>query len=341
MANKLGTLLTDVADFPAEAANRLAEFWITTAEEFASAAYQGGGRASLANSLDLPLSTVDNLISAVEAVLPEGVAFDEENVPVALGALLIEDVASPDDEPLPFADDLPTEIDLHSQMPAVRHQGSRGTCVAHASAAVREFLLGDQSSSADLSEQFLYWACKQRDGYAGSGTWIHTAMAILQELGVCPEAIWPYNGTIIANNEGQGPAPDNAASEAIPYRVPTVTKLNATWVDELRQVLAAGSPVAFSVRVFESCQRPYTYRVGDLRLPLLGERNLGGHAMCMVGYVDDEGTPGGGYFIVRNSWGTAFGYDGEVAPGYCRLPYEYLRKYGVEAFTFDSKVFSG
>ena len=122
---------------------------------------------------------------------------------------------------------------------------------------------------------------------------------------------------------------------AAPNRIVSFTQLNATWVDSLRTALAAGSPVAFSVSVFQSCQRPYSFRGGDLRLPLPNEQSLGGHAMCMVGYVDDAEVPGGGYFIVRNSWGEAFGHDGEVAPGYCRLPYEYLRQYGMEAYSAE------
>lgn len=332
MASKPGSPLTEVADFPAQVADRLAALWITTAEEFATAAAQGGGRDALASYLGLPLSAVDDLINAVDAVVPGGVAFADDSVPVMLGALPVDNVASPDEEPASFAA-LPPETDLRARMPAVRHQGARGTCVAHATSAAREFLLGEQSRGADLSEQFIYWACKQRDGQAGPGTWIETAMAVLKELGTCPEAIWPYRGDTIPGNESHGPAPDNAAREATPFRVATVTKLNATWVDSLREVLAAGSPVVFSVKMFESCQRPHTHRVGDLRLPLPGEKDLGGHAMCMVGYVDDERTPGGGYFIVRNSWGEGFGQDGQVAPGYCRIPYEYLRQHGLEAFT--------
>lgn len=334
MANKAGTLLQDVANFPADAAERLAALWITTAEEFASAAYQNGGRASLASYLALGGTQVDGLISAVEALLPDGVAFDEENIPLILGALPVDEVVSYEDEPVAFAD-LPSEVDLHEKLSAVRNQGERSTCVAHASAAVREFLLGEASSAGNLSEQYLYWACKARDGYAGPGTWIKTAMNVLQELGVCPEPIWPYNTLIIAENEGQGPPPANANDEAAPNRILHFTELNATWVDSLRETLAKGLPIAFSVHVFASCQRPYTFRGGDLRLPLPQERNLGGHAMCMVGYVDDEEVPGGGYFIVRNSWGEAFGYDGEVAPGYCRLPYDYLRQYGIEAYAAE------
>ena len=332
MADKPGTPLVDVADFPARAAARLGELWLTTAEELASAGSQPGGRESLASFLGLALSEVDALLAAVEAVVPGGVAFAEEAVPVAFGALPVANVARPEDEPVSFGQ-LPPEIDLRDRMPPVRNQGGRGTCVAHATGAVREFLLGDQSRGADLSEQFIYWACKQRDGHAGPGTWIETGMAVLRDLGACPEAIWPYNPDVVPGNESQGPAPAGVEPAAAPFRVVQVTRLNATWVDSLREVLAGGSPVAFSVRVFESCQRPHTHRVGDLRLPLPGEPDLGGHAMCMAGYVDDPETPGGGYFIVRNSWGDAFGQEGQVAPGYCRLPYEYVRQHGLEAYT--------
>ena len=157
-------------------------------------------------------------------------------------------------------------------------------------------------------------------------------MGVLKDLGVCPEAVWKYNRNVIPGNVGQGPAPAKAKGEARAYRVASFTALNARWIDSFRDALAQGSPVAFSVDVFQSMQRPNAYRVGDVRLPLPMEGSLGGHAMCMVGYLDDLDVPGGGYFIVRNSWGEAFGYDGEVAPGYCRLPYEYLRQYGFEAY---------
>src|SRR5215471_21125699 len=144
MADKPGTLLTAIADFPAPVASRLGELWLTTAEEFASASSQPGGSSSLATFLRLPSSEIERLINVVSAVVPGGVSFAEDAVPVSFGALSVENVASPDDEPRSFAP-LPSRIDLHEQMPAVRSQGGRGTCVAHATSAVREFLLGEQS----------------------------------------------------------------------------------------------------------------------------------------------------------------------------------------------------
>lgn len=334
MATKLGTHLSEITNFSAKAVEQLAALWITTAEEFTSAARQSNGRAALARYLQLASQDVDLLISATEAVLPEGVSFEDESIPLTFGALLVDDVASADDEPLSFAS-LPSEADLRAKLPPVRHQGNRDTCVAHAAASAREFLLGEESIHGDLSEQFIYWACKDRDGYPKGGTWIRTAMDVLQDLGACPESIWRYNPVRIAGNEGQGPPPDNATAEAKANRIVSFRGLNARWVDELRETLAAGLPIAFSVPVFESCILPQTYRSGDVRLPLPDEKSPGGHAMCMVGYVDDKDVPGGGYFIARNSWGEAFGHDGEVAPGYCRIPYQYLRLYGNEAYAAE------
>jgi len=54
----------------------------------------------------------------------------------------------------------------------------------------------------------------------------------------------------------------------------------------------------------------------------------GGHAMLIVGYEDDASIPGGGAFIVRNSWGGEWG-DG----GYGRLPYAYVELFATSAAT--------
>ncbi len=332
MAEKQGTPLSGVTGIPSAVADRLAELWLTTAEELVSAARQPDGEASLVTYLVLPAREVEAVVNAAVEVLSPDVSFeDEELFDLSLGALPIEDVASPDDEPVSFAD-LPETVDLRAHLPAVRSQGSRGTCVAHAAVAVREFLTG--ATSTNLSEQFLYWACKERDGHPSSlGTWIRVAMTVLQDTGVCQEAAWPYNNSVIANNEGQGPPPANAQAQAAPFKVISTRQLQARWLQGLKEALADGQPVAFSVSIFQSWQNPWTFRNGDIRLPLPDERNLGGHAMVMVGYADDVDVPGGGYFIVRNSWGEAFGQQGKVAPGYCRLPYAFIQQHGWEAFT--------
>jgi C1A family cysteine protease len=55
-------------------------------------------------------------------------------------------------------------------------------------------------------------------------------------------------------------------------------------------------------------------------MPQPGEQRLGGHALFCCGYRDDTQYEGGGYLIVKNSWGTGFGDE-----GYVYIPYAYVR----------------
>lgn len=99
---------------------------------------------------------------------------------------------------------------------AVKNQGMRGTCVAHAGAACLEAELikkGKAKSSLDLSEQYLYWACKSIDGAANDeGTFIEYAAEVLlngvakEKLagGICTEKEWLYNPLPKTGNESQG-----------------------------------------------------------------------------------------------------------------------------------------
>jgi len=234
-----------------------------------------------------------------------------------------------------FEAKLPNAVRLIDQMPPVRDQGQRGTCVAFESVALREFLLG---SRTDLSEQFLYWACKELDGHPGPGTYIHTAMTAFAQYGVCDERNWPYN-PCQTSDEGQGPPPAGAREDALRFRLDSARTVEPNLVVHYRQVLAGGSghrgmPVTFGTLVFNSWyMSSETHRTGKITLPLPGENPAGGHAWCVVGYVDDEDVPGGGYFIVRNSWGTGWAANSPEAAGHALMPYRYVENFAFEAFT--------
>ncbi len=55
--------------------------------------------------------------------------------------------------------------------------------------------------------------------------------------------------------------------------------------------------------------------------------------MSMVGYQDNSSVPGGGYFIVRNSWSEAWAARSPEAAGHAMMPYAYVEQYVVEAFS--------
>ncbi len=332
MATKKGVLLSSIKQFPADKAQVLAGFWITTAEELVSAAIREEGPSGLAQILNISVDQVAELVDLAQSVLPPDVHFAAGDVqPFGLGAM---DEPGEDEEGnramLSFAP-LPPKVDLTSKMSPIRNQGQRGTCVSFACTAVREYLTVTNGEQRDLSEQYLYWSCKQHDLLPGPGTFIGVAMERLLVEGQCTEDIWPYNGVPVAGNEGQNPPPPDAAAKASAYRISSTQRVPARSVDSLRQALANGSPVAFAVPVYTYWFTEPLRTTGDIRLPLPTDHLEGGHAMCIVGYEDDPEIPGGGYFMIRNSWGTYWASKSSISAGYARLPYAYMQQYASAA----------
>jgi len=232
--------------------------------------------------------------------------------------------------------DEPTEANLIGCFGPVRNQQQRGTCVAHAVAAVlecqRKRLLGQDE---DTSEQFIYWCTKSNDGHPDEeGTWIRVAAPTTGSSGACLEDMWPYNPTPIPGNERQDPPPDGAVADAANRLLNSPNDLGARNVDEIRKSLDEGRPVAISVPVYNNWySNPAANALGLIPMPLANSVRRGGHAMCAMGYGYDPEFAGGGYFVLRNSWGTSWAPRSPIKPGYGAIPFLYIEKYGWEAWT--------
>jgi C1A family cysteine protease len=232
---------------------------------------------------------------------------------------------------------LPATVNMVAEMTPIRDQARRGTCVAHAALAAYEHSLKkNDHGDLDLSEQFLYWACKEHDGSPTvAGTWLRVAFDRLYQDGVCLEETWPYNPDPVPGNEGQGPPPAGAVLAAMDYRITNYVTLGATAVADIKQVLASGRCVAFSIPVYNTLMKnPQAMKTGKIPNPVPGEWPVGGHAMCLVGYTDESGMPGlgGGRFILKNSWDGYFGYASPYGSGYGIIPYAYIARLGKGAF---------
>lgn len=227
---------------------------------------------------------------------------------------------------------LPTAINLIPYMSPIRNQGSRGTCVAFAVTAINEYILRRRGLVRDLSEQHIYYETKLIDGSpTGCGTWQAKAMLALQSRGQCQEVIWPYNAAPPCNNHG--PLPPRARPDGLNYRL-NLLAVPARDVASYKLHFSKQRPVGLSIPVYNSWyQSAESRRSGRITMRIGNEPAVGGHAVCLVGYQDTPSSPGGGYFIVRNSWSTTWASASPYGAGYGIIPYQYITNDAWEAFT--------
>lgn len=212
-------------------------------------------------------------------------------------------------------------IDLRPELPPVRDQGRRSTCVAFAGTANHEWLRRDGET---LSVEFLHWAAKARDGLAAgtSGTTLRAATRALADIGQPPEPSWPYDDSRDDRAPAYGP-PAGACEAAQQRRLIGGTPLAPT-AGAIRAVLEAGRVVLLGLRVHATWH--FVPLDGRIAMPPPGAASLGGHAVLVVGF-NDAADPSGGHFIVRNSWGADWG-----DAGYGHLPLAYVDTYGIAAW---------
>jgi len=247
----------------------------------------------------------------------------------------------------------------------VRDQGDRGTCVAHALVALREWVATSSGLVPRLSEQYLFWASKQP--HLGNdplphddGTLLSYASRALEVGGVCEAHHWPYEGRLVTGNvthqdHPQPPAPATAAkAAALHYKVAAgpgssfTNGLNGN-APLLLGLLRKGRPVAITVPVFESATNgmtnwstPFAEQTGTIAEPLDYTVFSGGHAVCVTGFVSKTSEPCGGYFVFRNSWGDDWAFNPDYLPnanqfsrerGYGAISASYIDRYLWEACT--------
>lgn len=229
--------------------------------------------------------------------------------------------------------ELPGAMNLIAFFQPIRNQGPRGTCVSFTLTALNEYIKRRSGLLRDLSEQHLYYETKLIDGIpAKCGTYQVKAVSALASRGQCREIVWPYRMALPCNNHG--PRPALARPDGLNYRLTTLA-VPPRNVLAYKEHMARQRPVTLSFPVYASWYHSASTRLtGRITMRIGSEPAMGGHAVCLVGYVDTPLSPGGGYFIVRNSWGTAgFGSANPLGAGYGTIPYAYITNDAYEAYT--------
>jgi len=198
--------------------------------------------------------------------------------------------------------------------------------VAFAVGSLHEYWIDISSASRveisiDLSEEFLFFMSKRRDGLGHSGgTTLAAAKSALAADGHCLEALYPYQMQV-----GPSAAPSSRAITDGKQRKLDILSQLKTEEAVLEESLRKGLPVVGVVELFRGAFRPL--HGGELPLPSSGERPIGKHAILLVG---SERSSHRTNFVFLNSWGASWG-DG----GFGRLNSEYFARYCSQLWSIE------
>lgn len=337
-----GTPLGNVPGMSASQIRTLAALWIDTAQELVGVyGTTEITRGLLATAMAVERRGLDTLVNSAQRIMPlmrdpGDMAFEMEAAQAEYGmgalledadAVLSRQLTLPPYEPAPLhRGALPPSHDLLGLAPPLRNQGKRNTCVAFAALAVREQLeiAAGAPQDLDLSEQYVYWWCKQHDRLPDrTGTYLSFGMRCLVETGAPLEALWPYAASQEADVH-LAPPPAAASTGDPAFRTLQTQEFSRADLAGMKACLVEGRAIVCSIPVYNSWfKSSASLRWGKITLPLPGEPVREGHAVTLVGYHDDPHAPGGGYFIVRNSW-QPWAWAGAWKPGYGYIPYAYI-----------------
>ena len=214
--------------------------------------------------------------------------------------------------PLPTLQQLPSKVDLTPQCPQVYDQGDLGSCTGNAIAGAIEFAQRKEKlpHPATPSRLFIYYNERviEHTVDVDAGAMIRDGIKTVRAQGACRETTWPY----VISEFDDRPSP-GAYEEGREHLVSSYQRIPRS-LSQMKGCLASGYPFVLGFTVYDSFLSDAVATTGTMPMPGPGETIQGGHAVLAVGYDDPTSR-----FIVRNSWGAAWG-----AKGYFTMPYTYL-----------------
>lgn len=204
---------------------------------------------------------------------------------------------------------LPASVDLRAAWWDIGNQESTGSCVGWGStdgvARYHFVKAGKLAQPGRLSQRFTWMASKETDTFTarpetfieGAGTTLKAAVDILRNYGAVPESLLPFHVSTFMYLGNENTFFATAATRRIASYFNLVKNLNdwRTWLATHGPILAGLNVDATWDNATATQGKLDTFQPNTVR---------GGHAIAIVGYTADK------RFIVRNSWGTAWGDHG-------------------------------
>lgn len=174
----------------------------------------------------------------------------------------------------------------------------------------------------ELSRLFIYYNARARRGEVlqDTGTTLRDALKAVKKYGVCSESVWPYDIAMFDDRPSLV-AYQDARQRGIKSYQRLGTKFDAM------DALTNWKPVLVALVVY-SCFMSLTQTQSVVPMPTDTSIEVGGHAMCLVGYNSDRKE-----FLAKNSFGIEWGDN-----GYCWIPFAYLDRYLYDWWVFDIEL---
>jgi cathepsin B len=223
------------------------------------------------------------------------------------------------------SDSAPASFDARTAWPAcvhqIRDQAHCGSCWAFAASEVlsdRFCIASGGRTNVILSPQDLV-SCDASD-YGCQGGYLDHSWSYLVNTGIVADDCLPYSsgGGAVAACPSSGGFRCTGRGSNKKYKASSYTKF--TSIEQVKGELVANGPVETAFDVYDDFMS-YSGGIYVKR----SSNFIGGHAVKIVGYGNSNGT---NYWIVANSWGSAWGERGffRFAFGQCN---------------FDSQVITG
>jgi hypothetical protein len=198
---------------------------------------------------------------------------------------------------------------MRADVPTILDQKATSSCVAHTFVAAVHLLEARAGHSYNpVSRLFAYYNARRmyrpRGLLTDSGTYLRTCAKGMQRLGIPDEIHWPFSAFTLKINRRPSFAAQMRAHPRMGGLYVRILESGDERIKALKAAVSAGYPVGFGISVSDDI-----FDVGSdtIQKPALSDPIVGGHAMLIIGYDDNDGEC---TFEIQNSWGTSWGDDG-------------------------------